>query len=427
MRSTFVRISLAAICGLIPTVCSADSPVSVVNDGFTVASSDWPWWRGPLRNGTANSDQKPPAQFSSEANVVWKRELPGRGHGSPTLWGNWLFIATADEQTGSQSVHCFDRNSGDSLWSTEVHASDGMKRNKRASLASSSPACDGERVFICFPNAGKLVATCLNTSGEQVWQRDISDYVVHQGYGSSPALYRNLVIVTADNKGGGAIAALERETGETVWRRERPEKPNYPSPILMNIHGKDQLVLVGCDQVVSYNPMSGETIWETAGATTECVTSTLTDGNLIYTSGGYPKDHMSAIRADGSCELVWQNKSRLYVPSLVIRDGYLYGVLDAGIAMCWNAATGKEMWKKRLGGNFSASPVLVGEYIYVSNEQGDFFVFSASPDGYVEIAKNKLGENVYATPTIAGGRIFHRVGHLDDQGRRQEVLYCLGN
>lgn len=429
MRSCVTQFSILLLaCGLLPFLLfAADAPAEgKLQDGFEIDSADWPWWRGPSRNGTAASQPMVPSQFDKDTNVVWKVELPGRGHGSPTLWGTRLFITTADEMSGAQSVHCFNRDTGAEIWSTQVHASQGMKKNKRASLASSSLACDGKRVFACFPNGGKLVATCLSLDGEQIWQREISDYVVHQGYGASPALYQNLVIVSADNKGGGAIAALDRESGNTVWERKRPKEPNYPSPILMHVHGKDQLVMVGCNLVVSYDPLTGETLWETEGATTECVTSTVTDGNLVYTSGGYPRDHMSAVKADGSGELVWENKSRLYVPSLLIRDGYLYGVLDAGIAHCWNASTGEEMWKKRLSGNFSSSPVLVGDKVFISSEAGDFFIFKASPDGYEELAKNKLGDNVYATPTIAGGRIYHRVGHVSERGQRQEVLYCIG-
>jgi outer membrane protein assembly factor BamB len=301
-----------------------------------------------------------------------------------------------------------------------------MRKNNKATAASSTPACDGERVFINFPNGGGLYTTALDMDGNQLWQQRISDYVVHQGYGSSPTLYQRLVIVSADNKAGGAIAALDRASGEVVWRRERPQKPNYPTPTLVHAAGKDQLIMVGCDLVVSYDPLTGETNWETEGATTECVTSTLTDGNLIYTSGGYPKNHMSAVKADGSGELVWKNSERLYVPSLVIKEGYLYGVLDEGIAMCWKADSGKLMWKARLGGTFSSSPVLVGDQIFVSNEAGEFFVFRANPEQFERLAKNQLGEEIFATPTIVGSRIYHRVAHRSPDGQRQEVLYCLG-
>jgi len=248
---------------------------------------------------------------------------------------------------------------------------------------------------------------------------------MHQGYGASPAIYQDLVIVSADNKGGGAIAGLHRTSGTVVWQRKRPELPNYPSPIILNVAGKDQLIMVGCDKIISYDPLTGQTNWETAGATTECVTSTVTDGRLVYTSGGYPANHMSAIAADGSAAKVWENGERLYVPSLVIRDGYLFGVLDAGIAICLKADSGKEMWKARLGGTFSSSPVLVGDQIFISNESGDFFVYRADPERFSQVAKNRLGGLVMATPAICGGEIYHRVTEVGDDGSQREALYCI--
>jgi hypothetical protein len=423
MRTNLCNVAVLFL-GLFPLTCShGQSPR--VDDRVSVAASDWPWWRGTLRNGTADANQQVPTKFSETENVRWKAEVSGRGYGSPTIVGNRVFLATADESVGSQSVHCYDRSSGDQLWKTVVHASGGMKKNSKSTLASSSPACDGERVFINFPNSDTLVTSALDVDGKILWQTKISDYVVHQGYGASPAIYQDLVIASADNKGGGAIAGLKRASGEIVWRRDRPRLPNYPSPIILDVAGKDQVIMVGCNQVASYDPLTGQTNWETSGATEECVTSTVTDGKLIYTSGGYPTNHMSAIAADGSTTKVWENSERLYVPSLVIRDGYLYGVLDAGIAMCWKADSGKEMWKVRLGGTFSSSPVLVGDKIFISNEAGEFFVYQATPDKFVQVAKNRLGDLVMASPAICGGEIFHRVTHVGNDGSQREMLYCI--
>ncbi len=405
---------------------AAAEPLAKIDDGFAFASTDWPWWRGPSRNGTAAADQDAPLQFGEQEHVLWRSAVPGRGHGSPTVVGDRIFLATADEPSGAQFLLCFDRETGQRLWMTTVHAQGGMAKNKRSTMASSTPACDGQRVFIAFPNSGSIVATALDLDGNITWQRKVSDYVVHQGYGASPTLYREMVIIAADNKGGGALVALHRATGDLVWRRERPATPNYPTPTLVHAGGRDQLIMVGCDQVVSYDPSTGQTLWETQGATTECVTSTLTDGMHVFTSGGYPKNHMSAIRANGQPETVWENKTRVYVPSLLIRDGYLYGVLDAGIAMCWHAATGEEMWKARLGGNFSSSPVLVGDRIYACNESGEVHVYRAIPDRFERLARNKIGEEVFATPTVVGGKIYHRVAYWSGPEDRREELICIG-
>ncbi|MBI2477314.1 MAG: PQQ-binding-like beta-propeller repeat protein [Planctomycetia bacterium] len=391
-------------------------------------STDWPWWRGPERNGVAAADQAPPRKWSQTENVLWKAPIPGRGHGSGTVVGDQAFLATADEQADKQLVLCFDRNTGKQLWQTVVH--DGgieRKGNAKASQASTTIACDGERLFVNFLNNGAAYTTALSRGGEQIWWTKISDYVVHQGYGSSPAIYESLVIVSADNKrkGGGVIAAFNRATGEVVWRQKRPETPNYPSPIILNAAGRDQVFLTGCDLVSSFAPLTGEKLWEIEGATTECVTSTVTDGNIILTSGGFPKNHMAAVRADGSGEVVWENNVRVYVPSMLLHAGTLYGVTDAGVAMCWEAATGKELWKGRLGGTFSSSPVMVGEHIFVINEAGAGFVFKADPAKFELVAQNQLGNEVFATPTICGSRIYMRVA--EQQGEvRQEMLYCIG-
>ncbi|MEZ6144436.1 MAG: PQQ-binding-like beta-propeller repeat protein [Planctomycetaceae bacterium] len=171
---------------------------------------------------------------------------------------------------------------------------------------------------------------------------------------------------------------LDRETGEIVWQHKRPEKPNYPSPILLTIDGKQRLIQVGCDLISCFDPQSGEKLWETEGATTECVTSTITDGKHVFTTGGYPRNHVAAIRVDGGGEVAWENSVRVYVPSMLIKDGYLYAVTDAGVAMCWKSDTGEEQWKGRLGGTFNASPVLVGNTIYAINEVGTTFLFEAN-------------------------------------------------
>jgi outer membrane protein assembly factor BamB len=299
-----------------------------------------------------------------------------------------------------------------------------MRKNPKSTAASSTPACDGERVYITFPNKDAVYATALSLEGKILWQTKIGAYVIHQGYASSPLPYKNLLLVSADHNAGGMVGALDRATGAVVWSRERPKAPNYTSPVVHAVGGRDRLFLTGCDLVSSLDPLTGKTLWEVPGATTECVTTTVTDGARIFTSGGYPKNHLAAVFAD-SGKAAWEIKDRVYVPSLLVREGRLYGVLDAGVAACWASDTGKELWKERLGGTFSASPVLVGDRIYATNEAGETFVYRADPEKYVPIAKNKLGDEAFGSFAVAGGRLFTRVAERAPGGRR-EVLYCLG-
>ncbi|HXD87157.1 MAG TPA: PQQ-binding-like beta-propeller repeat protein [Urbifossiella sp.] len=388
--------------------------------------TDWPWWRGPNRDGIASADQQPPLRWSETENVLWKAAVPGRGHGAPIVVGDRVYLCAADD---SQWLLCFDRKTGKELWRHEAHRGGVVpagRPNAKASYASCTPACDGERIFVNFLNAGAVYATAVDLDGKRLWQTKIADYTLHQGFGASPAIYKSLVIVSADNKGSGAVAGLDRASGSIVWARKRPQLPNYTSPIIHTINGKDQLLFTGCDLVTSLDPGSGKEIWEAKGATTECVTSTVTDGQRIFTSGGYPKNHVSAIAADGSGKIAWETKTRVYVPSMWVRDGHLFAVTDDGIAMCWKSDTGQSTWSERLGGGFTASPVPVGDLVFATSESGTTFVFKATPAAFDLVGKNKLGDEILATATICGNRLYMRVA-VKKNGKRQEMLYCIGN
>ena len=422
-----VLLSSAIVLIAVGSLQAEENNLATGTELNLLSSTDWPWWRGPHRNGLAAGDQRPPLRWSDTENVVWKTSVPGCGHGSPTVVGDQVFLATADHARELQSVICYDRTSGDNLWETPVHHGglETPRLNQKASQASSTVACDGERVFINFFNDGAVYTTALTRDGKQLWQKKVSNYVVHQGYASSPCIYESLVIVSADNKSGGAVVAFDRLSGDEVWRRRRPKLPNYASPIVLNASGRDQLVFIGCDLVSSLDPLTGDSNWEIAGATTECVTSTVTDGELVITSGGYPKNHVAAVRADGSGEVVWEKPDRVYVPSMLVRDGYLFGVHDNGVAFCWEFATGARVWRGRLRGTFSASPVLVGDHLFATNESGQTFVCKANLEGFEIVAENRLGDHVMATPTYCGSRVYMRVAeHVE--GRRQEMLFCLG-
>jgi outer membrane protein assembly factor BamB len=398
-------------------------------EAITFGADDWPWWRGPQRNGVADPAQKPPIKWSNTENILWKTPVPGRGHGSSIVVGDRIFLQTADHASFAESVLCYERKTGKLLWQKEIHRGVPFEKNAnaKASFASSTPACDGKRVFVNFAHNKAIYTTALSLTGEQLWQTKVADYTLHQGFASSPAVYKSLVIVSADSKGGtGALAGLDRATGKIVWKVERPKLPNYASPVILKVAGREQLFFIGCKLVTSLDPLTGERLWEVAGSTEECVTSTVTDGRLIVTSGGFPKNHVAALHADGSGKTAWENGAKVYVPSLLEHRGYLYAVQDAGVPVCWKFDTGKEMWKgDRLVSAFSASPVLVGDVIYATSESGRTYLFKASPESFQLIAENQLGNEAMATPTICGGRVYMRVA-VNQSGERQEMLYCIG-
>lgn len=388
--------------------------------------SDWPGWRGPLGTGVAEPSQKIPLTWSAKENVLWKTPVPGRGHSSPTIVGEQVFLQTADETTEVQSVLCYDRASGKQLWKTDVHTG-GLDRkgNKKASQASSSVACDGQRLYVNFLHDNAIYTTALDLDGKQVWQQKVSEFQTHQGFGSSPTLYKHLVYITTDSKAGGVVAALDRDSGKIVWSHKRPQQPNYTSAVVLRTAGQEQVLVSGCDLVSSFEPLSGKKLWEVPGATTECVTTIVTDGERVFVSGGYPRNHVQAVRTDGTGKTDWENGARVYVPSMIVHGGHLYAIQDAGVASCWESDTGKEVWNERIGGTFSSSLVLVGDNLMAISEAGEAHLWKANPKQFEKVGKNKLGDEVYATPSVCGGRIYLRV--VEKKGEeRQEVLYCLG-
>ena len=391
------------------------------------AGENWPGWRGPNNDGKV-PDENPPLKWDQSTAVLWKSEVPGRGHSSPTIYGERVYLATANDENKSQTVLAYDSKSGKQIWQKTLFS--GFEKDKRLhkrnTLATCSIACDGERVLALFMNDAAVHLTALSLEGEVLWQKEVGDFKSHWGYSASPILYKDLILVAADHINGGFVTALDRKSGKVIWKQDRPKSPNYPSPVVCTVAGKDQIIIAGCKMLAAYDPASGKPLWSVADATTEeCVGSVVVDGGLAFASGGYPKKETVAVKADGSGEVVWRNEVQVYVPSMLAHEGYLYAVTDKGEAHCFEAATGKEMWKERLGGVFNSSPVLAGEHIFISSQEGVTFVIKPDPKKLDVVSKNKLGSDVFATPSFAGDRIYLRVSEKQD-GKRQEFLYCIG-
>ena len=164
-------------------------------------------------------------------------------------------------------------------------------------------------------------------------------------------------------------------------------------------------------------------MWSVPGTTQATCGTMVWDGETVFASGGYPEAQTIAVKADGS-EVLWKNKQKCYEQSMLAHDGYVYGYTDGGIAVCWRAIDGREMWKTRLGGNVSASPILANGNIYLANEAGDIFIFKATPESYQQVSKTRLGNDIFPTPAFVDNKIFYRVGANNGQ-QRQEYLYCI--
>lgn len=389
-----------------------------------VSPEDWAWWRGPNRNAT-RSGMTVPIEFGSGQNVLWKSPVPGRGHADPTVVGDRVFLATAESETETQSVVCFDRHSGTQLWQTTLHQG-GFERNVHAksTQASNTVACDGRRLFVCLLNASKIHLSALDLDGTIVWQKQIGEFRSKFGYSASPLLFESFVIVAADHSDGGFITAVHRESGDIIWKKARPAESTYASPIFAHVAGRDQVLIAGADQVASYAPQTGEQLWSCEGVTSSCVGTVVWDDNNVFASGGYPGAETICIDASNG-EAVWRNKQKIYISSLMLFDGLLFANSDGGIAYCMDASSGGKNWQGRLKGNHSASPVLIGQHVYTASEEGVVTVYKPTAEGFEVIARNDMGDEIMASPVAAYGNLFLRVTDHTDSGR-QETLFCVG-
>ncbi len=386
------------------------------------APGDWPWWRGPTLDGKS-VDGNVPREWSQNKNVLWHVPVPGRGHSTPTVWGDQVFVSTANKQDGTQSLLSFDRKTGRERWKTLVHKGTFARMHNKNSHASATPACDGERVYVPFVIDDALRVTATDLDGKIVWQKSAGAFESEHGYGSSPVLHESTVIVCGDSLADSFLAALDRASGEPVWKTTRGDAPNYATPIVAQVAGRKQLLICGMNKVESYNPDSGERIWFVKGGPSEVAACTMTsDGDLVFASGGYPEKAILCIRADGlgdvtDSHVVWREKrGATYVPSPLAHDGKLYVVNDGGIVSCFVQETGELLWRDRLDGGFSASPILADGHLFVPNERGVVYVLEAA-DKFQLVARNDLGDGGFASPVICGAQIFLRT---------KSRLYCIG-
>ena len=303
------------------------------------------------------------------------------------------------------------------------------KQHKKNTHASATVACDGERLFATFHNHRQITLACLSLDGEILWKKSAGKFdpqLYEYGYAPSPILYGDTVIVAADYEKGGWITAMDRQTGDQVWKTKRPSMLSFSSPVVAQIAGREQLLISGCSLVASFDPETGKSLWDVQATTMATCGTLVWDGDLVFASGGFPKPETVAVKADGSKQVVWKNNQKCYEQSMIVADGHVYCITDKGVAYCWRGSDGVEMWKKRLSGPISASPVLVGDTIYQSNEKGMTYVFRANSEKYEELATNRLGNESFASPAICGGHIYLRVAETKGNNR-QEFLYCIGH
>jgi len=421
--------------------------LSVLRPFGLARAENWPAWRGPRGDGSSLEKNLPDRWNGPRGeNIAWKVEIPGKGHASPIVWNDRIFVVSCREDSEQRLLLCLERSTGRILWERVVLRAPLERKNPLNSYASSTPATDGKLVYVTFfegdskapvntagakyantpGTVGWMVVAAYDFDGNRRWiVRPGAFYSIH-GFCSTPLLFEDLVVVNGDHDGDSYLVALKRSTGETVWKVPRKHRiRSYCPPLIREIDGQTQMVLSGAECVASYDPRNGKQHWVIEGPTEQYVASLVYNGKLLFMTAGFPTFHILAIRPDGqgdvtNTHVVWQTtKGCAYVPSPIIAGGgrYLLVVSDGGIASCFEAQTGTVHWRKRIGSHFSASPVEAGGCVFFLSDRGETTIIRPGLEFNV-VSKNDLSEGCYASPAISQGQIYMR---------GEKNLYCIGN
>jgi outer membrane protein assembly factor BamB len=394
-------------------------------------ASDWPRFRGPNGTGIA-TDQDIPAQWTENNGVLWKSAIRGAGNSSPIVWGNRVFLQSASIDGKERLLLCLDAADGKMVWSRSIPGSKAYTHPKNT-FASSTPATDGERVYCLFWDGDKVAVYAFDFQGRRVWQKDLGTFTSQHGPGTSPIIFAGKVYLANDqDQGPCALICLDAKRGRELWQVQRQAfRACYSTPFVReNGRGDPEIIVASTAGISGYNPQTGKENWAWRwtfdGMALRTVASPIESQGIIFANSGDGSGarHTIAVelgrKGDAAApRLIWENKKNLpypYVPTMVPWGEYLFSVHDKGIASCLVAKTGKAVWSERLGGEFSASPILIDGKIYAVNEDGEVYVFPTEPTFHLS-AKNTIGEPVKATPAVAGGRLFIR---------GKEHLFCIG-
>ncbi len=408
----------------------------IVLAGSLLGADDWTRFRGP--NGSGESEATTiPVEFS-EKDFNWKTALPGIGHSSPVVWKNRVFLLSAKPDDATRYVLCIDADSGEIIWRRDF-PSKPHHLHARSSYASSTPAVDAERVYVAWSTPDETTFKAFDHDGKELWSQNLGRWVSQHGFGTSPIVYEDLVILNnaqddgkvdpGQSPGESSMMAFDRRTGELRWKTPRKSgSVSYSVPcIYRGSDGKDQLICTNTtDGFYSLDPHTGKENWKIGDAfSMRTVSSPVFVDGVIFGStgqGGFATNYVVAVRAEPKPEVVYEvRRSAPYVPCIVGRGNLAFLWFDAGIVSCIEAATGEVHWQQRLGGTFSGSPVRVGDKIYGVNDDGEVIVLAADKNFKV-LARNSLGELSRATPAVSGGRMYFRTAsHLISIGGKQQA------
>jgi len=453
-----LRIQIGLIACLLGSLICAASGAGL-DDGVLASDQNWPQFRGPVARGVSDNDALP-VHWSATENVAWKTDLPGRGWSSPIVWGDRVFLTSVINQGESEEpkkglyfggdrptppdsphqwgVFCLDLNSGRVLWHKQVH--EGKPQGSihlKNSFGSETPISDGDRVYAYFGNIGVF---CLDFDGELIWEKRLKSHKTRNGWGTaaSPVVHEDRLYLVNDNDEDSYLLALDKKTGEEIWRAKRDEKSNWATPYLWKNELRTEIITPGTGKVRSYD-LSGKLLWHLEGMSTITIATPYAYDELLYISSGYVGDRnlrpIYAIKpgAQGDISLkkdetandwiVWcQKMAGPYNPSTLIYDDRLYVLYDFGLIACFNPSNGATIFdRQRIPGGraFTCSPWAYGGRVFCLNEDGVTFVMKSGDQLAIQ-HQNTLAEDdmAMATPAIAGDRLLIRTSAR---------VYCIQN
>ena len=357
--------------------------------------------------------------------VVWKSAIPGEGHSSPIVFGDRVFATSALPESQERVLFSFDRATGRELWRQTVVTAPLEQKHRENSFASSTPATDGERIYVTFLDRTEAVVAAYDFGGKQQWLVRPGAFASMHGFSSSPVVFEDKLIINGDHDGDAWLAALLRKDGRIQWKTERENKTrSYCTPLIRNLAGRWQMILSGSKCVASYDPRDGRRHWIIDGPTEQFVASIVYNPkhDMLFVTGGYPDLHILGVKPNGQgnvtqTHIAWRSKKGVsYVPSPISEGDYFLVLSDAGIASCFRAANGELQWQHRAGGHAHASLVSAEGRVFFTTDDGVTTVVKPGPV-YEELARNELGEACYSSPAISDGHVFLR---------GEKHLFCLG-
>ncbi|HPG41249.1 MAG TPA: PQQ-binding-like beta-propeller repeat protein [bacterium] len=388
------------------------------------AGDSWPQFRGPFGNGHSDCPDTP-LHWSETENIRWKTAIHDRGWSTPVVLDGQVWLTTATVDGHKFYALCVDLNTGKIIYDILLFTEEKPQSiNEMNSYATPSPVIEKGRVYVHFGTFGTV---CIDTNtGKKLWERRDLHCNHLQGPASSPIIYKNLLILHLEGTDVQYVCALDKMTGATVWKSNRPGdvynddvlplyKKAYSTPIIIVVNGKPQLISEGAQATFALDPDTGKEIWRVVYGFDSTIACPVSDGGLVFVNTGWDNHDIGlwAVKPDSKGDVtkshvVWKYNERVCGESSpVIVDGLLYMVADMGFITCLEAATGKLVWKERLSGKFGAAPVYAGGLLYFSNKQGHSFVIKPGKE-FNLAAENKLDAPIWASPAVIGKSLLLR-------------------